>query len=179
LPSRKVISTNKQLTFLNRFHGIHPIWPLGDSLCGNRPAGIVRCRHSLPHGEREPACEQTVGHINSRFFLYTFSFLNVNLSELYRLWPHLLSTGGPLWFILAPLYYFYVKALLAQPIRWNRFSILHAQLLNKENGEHTLLAIALDAGFNSKTSFNRAFKDHTGMTTTEYVRKQTADQVQQ
>ncbi len=59
-------------------------------------------------------------------FSYTRFLSFVNLSELYRLWPHLLSTGGPLWFILAPLYYFYVKALLAQPIRWNRFSVLHA-----------------------------------------------------
>ncbi|MGH7451778.1 MAG: helix-turn-helix domain-containing protein [bacterium] len=59
-------------------------------------------------------------------FSYTRFLSFVNLSELYRLWPHLLSTGGPLWFILAPLYYFYVKALLAQPIRWNRFSVVHA-----------------------------------------------------
>jgi hypothetical protein len=58
-------------------------------------------------------------------FSYTRFMSFVNLSELYRLWPHLLSTGGPLWFILAPLYYFYVKVLLAQPIRWNRFSVLH------------------------------------------------------
>jgi AraC-like DNA-binding protein len=59
-------------------------------------------------------------------FSYTRFLSFVNLAELYRLWPHLLSTGGPLWFILAPLYYFYVKAFLAQPIRWNRFSVLHA-----------------------------------------------------
>lgn len=58
-------------------------------------------------------------------FSYTRFLSFVKLSALYRLWPHLLSTGGPLWFILPPLYYFYVKALLAQPIRWNRFSVLH------------------------------------------------------
>lgn len=34
--------------------------------------------------------------------------------------------------------------------------------------QHTLLGIALDAGFNSKTSFNRAFKKFTGMTPSEY-----------
>lgn len=59
-------------------------------------------------------------------FSYTRFLSFVSLSELYRLWPHLLSTGGPLWFMLPPLYYFYVKTLLAQPIRWNRFSLLHA-----------------------------------------------------
>jgi AraC-like DNA-binding protein len=34
--------------------------------------------------------------------------------------------------------------------------------------EHTLLGLALDCGFNSKASFNRAFKKHTGLTPTEF-----------
>jgi AraC-like DNA-binding protein len=34
----------------------------------------------------------------------------------------------------------------------------------------TLLGLALDAGFNSKTAFNRAFKKSTGMTPSEYKR---------
>jgi AraC-like DNA-binding protein len=33
----------------------------------------------------------------------------------------------------------------------------------------TLLGIALDVGFNSKASFNRVFKKHTGMTPSEYL----------
>ena len=40
-----------------------------------------------------------------------------------------------------------------------------------EEGElrqKTLLAIALEAGFNSKSSFNQAFKDHTGKNPSEY-----------
>ena len=39
-------------------------------------------------------------------------------------------------------------------------------------GEHTiktLLSIALDRGFNSKTTFNRAFKKHTGLTPKQYI----------
>ncbi len=32
----------------------------------------------------------------------------------------------------------------------------------------TLLAIAYDSGFNSKTSFNSIFKKHTGLTPTQY-----------
>ena len=35
----------------------------------------------------------------------------------------------------------------------------------------TLLAIALDCGFNSKASFNRVFKKMTGLTPTELVKK--------
>jgi AraC-like DNA-binding protein len=58
-------------------------------------------------------------------FSYTRFLAFVNLSEIYRDWPHLLATGAPLWFIFAPLYYFYVKALLAQPVQWNRFSVFH------------------------------------------------------
>lgn len=41
--------------------------------------------------------------------------------------------------------------------------------LSKGEGEkYTLLAIALDCGFSSKSSFNRIFKQHTGLTPTAY-----------
>ena len=43
-----------------------------------------------------------------------------------------------------------------------------------KNGEHvknTLLGIALDCGFNSKTTFNRAFKKHTGITPKQFITK--------
>ncbi|WP_297332426.1 AraC family transcriptional regulator [Flavobacterium sp.] len=41
-----------------------------------------------------------------------------------------------------------------------------------KNGEHkesTFIGIAIDCGFNSKATFNRAFKKHTGTTPKEYV----------
>lgn len=43
-----------------------------------------------------------------------------------------------------------------------------------ENGEHkksTLLGIAFDCGFNSKATFNRAFKKNTGFSPKEYIEK--------
>lgn len=43
-----------------------------------------------------------------------------------------------------------------------------------ENGDHherTILSLALEAGFNSKTAFNRAFKKQTGLTPREYLRQ--------
>ncbi|WP_293873859.1 helix-turn-helix domain-containing protein [Flavobacterium sp.] len=43
---------------------------------------------------------------------------------------------------------------------------------NFENGEHkksTLLGIAFDSGFNSKATFNRAFKKNTGLSPKEYL----------
>ena len=43
-----------------------------------------------------------------------------------------------------------------------------------KEGEHlksTLLGIALECGFNSKTTFNRAFKKHTGLTPKQFIDK--------
>ncbi len=40
---------------------------------------------------------------------------------------------------------------------------------DKSNEEHTIMDIAYMSGFNSKTGFNRAFKDVTGKTPTEYL----------
>jgi AraC-like DNA-binding protein len=39
----------------------------------------------------------------------------------------------------------------------------------RKNLQFTLLSIALDCGFSSKTSFNRYFKKATGQTPSEYV----------
>lgn len=39
-----------------------------------------------------------------------------------------------------------------------------------ENQQFTLLALAYDCGFNSKSSFNRYFKKHTGLTPSQYVK---------
>jgi AraC-like DNA-binding protein len=46
-----------------------------------------------------------------------------------------------------------------------------------EEGEHslqTLLGIAYDCGFNSKSTFNRAFRKHTGLSPSAYLEKLTA-----
>ncbi len=43
-----------------------------------------------------------------------------------------------------------------------------------EEGEHslqTLLGIAYDCGFNSKSTFNRAFRKHTGLSPSDYLKK--------
>ena len=42
-----------------------------------------------------------------------------------------------------------------------------------ESKKYTLLALALDCGFNSKTSFNRNFKSVTGLAPSEYLKQTT------
>lgn len=45
------------------------------------------------------------------------------------------------------------------------------KLKKGEQAKNTLLSIALDCGFNSKTTFNRAFKKHTGSTPRQFITK--------
>jgi AraC-like DNA-binding protein len=45
------------------------------------------------------------------------------------------------------------------------------QLLSKQNQNLNILGIALDAGFNSKSAFNNAFKKQTGITPKEFKKK--------
>jgi len=40
--------------------------------------------------------------------------------------------------------------------------------------ETTIEYVAYESGFNSRASFYRAFKKHTGITPTEFLRKKTA-----
>ena len=53
-------------------------------------------------------------------------------------------------------------------LRVEEFKHLVAQ---PQSQKFTLLALALDCGFNSKTSFNRNFKNATGLSPSEYLRK--------
>ena len=44
-------------------------------------------------------------------------------------------------------------------------------LASNDRKEYTILKILYEVGFNSKSSFNTAFKKHTGLTPTEYRQK--------
>jgi AraC-like DNA-binding protein len=52
-----------------------------------------------------------------------------------------------------------------------------ALITNPKYKHQTILAVALDAGFNSKTAFNRSFKKITGNTPREFLKKQSLDTI--
>jgi AraC-like DNA-binding protein len=51
-----------------------------------------------------------------------------------------------------------------------RVEEVKAKLLDSENDKYTLLGLATEAGFNSKSSFHALFKQHTGMTPSQFKR---------
>lgn len=58
-------------------------------------------------------------------------------------------------------------------INFFRIKEFKAQAKEPSNRNYTLLSIAYSCGFNSKTAFNRAFKNQTGITPSEYHRQLT------
>jgi AraC-like DNA-binding protein len=52
-----------------------------------------------------------------------------------------------------------------------RIAMVISRIKNGEHKKSTLLGLALESGFNSKASFNRAFRKFTGMTPSEFIRR--------
>ncbi len=76
----------------------------------------------------------------------------------------------------------YLSQILNQHFRQNFFDFINSYrieeakniLQNPSNNELTILHIVFQAGFNSKSAFNYAFKKHTGMTPTEFKKSDQA-----
>lgn len=64
-------------------------------------------------------------------------------------------------------FYYYINSL-----RIKEFIKLAS---DKKNKKYTLLSLAYDCGFNSKSTFNKHFKEYTGKTPTEYFTAQDTD----
>jgi AraC-like DNA-binding protein len=55
-----------------------------------------------------------------------------------------------------------------------RVEFLKQELLDPKNSAFTILTLALESGFNSKASVNRLFKEHTGLTPSQYQKSHLA-----
>jgi len=81
--------------------------------------------------------------------------------------------------VQAPSYH--LSQVLSERIQKNFYEYINAyrveeakrMLLDPTKKHYTVLAIAYDSGFNSKTTFNKVFKRFTGQTPTEFVASQT------
>lgn len=65
----------------------------------------------------------------------------------------------------------YLQQSFFDYINLYRVSAVKEKIADKQYQHYTLLAIALDCGFNSKSSFNRIFKKVTGQTPSEYKKR--------
>jgi len=76
----------------------------------------------------------------------------------------------------------HVSQLLNERLRVNFFDFVNGyrvaevkqELLNPRKRHLTILAIALEGGFNSKTAFNIAFKKHTGLSPSQFKRQESS-----
>ena len=94
--------------------------------------------------------------------LYTDSTLTLNqLAERLDISPHNLSEIINT--RLGQNFFDFVNAY--------RLEAVKRDLADPQKAHFTILALALDAGFNSKTAFNGIFKKHTGMTPSDYRRR--------
>ena len=72
---------------------------------------------------------------------------------------------------LLELHAHYLAEALEQHIIRMRIEEVKRRLADTESEKYSLLAIAFDSGFNSKSAFNTIFKKHTNTTPSQY-RKQ-------
>lgn len=65
----------------------------------------------------------------------------------------------------------HLKKTFYELVNTHRITEVTERLNQGDAEKFTLLSIALESGFNSKTSFNRVFKDITGFTPSQYLKK--------
>lgn len=166
LPSPMVVLF-LSFVFFN-FAGLHAInywveqFPTFDSpspITGNTPPTQPAGR-TLDADELNALKQQIEQHMHSNK-PYLDGKLNINkLAEQLQLSPRKLSmvfNQG-----LKSNFYDYV----------NRYRVQEVQRLHQQNPRAGLLSLALDAGFQSKSAFNKNFRKHTGQTPSEFLNSQ-------
>lgn len=92
-------------------------------------------------------------------------YLNADLS-LKTLADKLNTSSNNLSWLLNQVY----QASFYEYINNHRIHAFLKKIDNNEHQNHTLLAMAMDVGFNSKSTFNRVFKSELGTTPKEYLK---------
>ena len=77
---------------------------------------------------------------------------------------------------------YYISQVLSEVLNCNFYEFVNAYRVEEfkkllaagEDADKTLLALGLEAGFNSKSSFNRVFKQFTGLTPSQYKKSLSA-----
>jgi Helix-turn-helix domain len=120
-------------------------------------------------------------------------YMAIMYSHLIFVWPHLFRVVAPVMYLVAPTSYLYVRMSVDLDIPTHvlsatintEFHLSFRDLINKYHVEYiinsisgqkianyTFEGIALEAGFNSRTTFYRAFIKVTGETPTTYFKKE-------
>ena len=63
-----------------------------------------------------------------------------------------------------------IVALIFDFVNGYRVDEVKSRLKDPKNSQYTILSIAYDSGFNSKSSFNIIFKKFTGLTPSQFVK---------
>jgi len=133
------------------------------------PPSVVTTKRYAKSGLNEEMAEQLYSKLNQ--LMAKESLFNNNDLTLTELAKHLDIHSNYLSQLINEKeqknFYYYINAL-----RINEFIRL-ASL--PESKKYTLLSLAYDCGFNSKSTFNKHFKENTGKTPTEYFKTQNID----
>ncbi|MDB4292393.1 helix-turn-helix domain-containing protein [Maribacter sp.] len=79
---------------------------------------------------------------------------------------------------LSTLFNSYLETTFYDYVNSFRIDEVKKSFAQIENNKYTLLAIAMDCGFNSKASFNRIFKKETGLSPSQYRKKYTSTTIE-
>ena len=130
-----------------------------DDLLVTREDQIEQCSASIPHTEE---WGKKIAHLFDVEHLYT----NPDLTLTY-LADRLQSNRSVVSKVINESY----KMNFNDFVNEKRAEAVMKKIEEGAHHQSTLLGIALDCGFNSKTTFNRAFKKHSGLSPQQFVKK--------
>ncbi|MGF1924735.1 MAG: helix-turn-helix domain-containing protein, partial [Bacteroidia bacterium] len=133
-----------------------------ETAAANMPLETLKYERSLLNDHQLEAIHQELQRLMIEKKLYLTPELTLTMvSQELDLHPNTLSQ------VINTLeqknFFDYINTLRVQEFK--------AKVVQPENHKYTLLSLAYECGFNSKTSFNRNFKNSTGKSPTEYLRE--------